>query len=47
MKRTHMIVLGLIVIALILWLMMVRPRVLGQGERQSPETGSVQRQTGR
>jgi len=47
MKRTHMIVLGLIVIALILWLMLVRPRVLGQGERESAETGPVQPRTGR
>ncbi len=47
MKRTHMIVLGLIVTALILWLMLVRPRVLGQGDRQSAESGSVQPRTGR
>jgi len=35
MKRSHIILLGLVVAALIIWLLLARPRILGGAPRPS------------
>lgn len=35
MKRSHIILLGLVVAALIIWLLLARPRILGAGPQHS------------
>ena len=43
--RTHVIALGLIIAAVLLFLLFARPRILGQGERPSLERQSMQEPT--
>jgi hypothetical protein len=43
--RTHIIVLGLMIAALLVFIFFARPRILGQGERPSPERQSAQQPT--
>ena len=38
--RSHVIVIGLMIAAVVLWLLFARPRLLGQG--QSPEGAAVE-----
>ena len=43
--RTHIIVLGLMIAALLVFIFFARPRILGQGEPPSPERQSMQQPT--